>query len=188
MASWCGNPGGRGGWWRRRWQQRRPQAVLCIFAPYFCCEDGIARFVAICDVFIIKNVVNFLAPLPVSDQFWASNTLLFETQAQLQDPVYGCVSHILALQQQVSELQAYRAYLQDSLFAYYSSYPQPIPQPNQNPNWNSDLPIISEDVPHPSFSEATLPSYPGDTSSSQMPPLDDIDELGPVMFSNRRPH
>ncbi|XP_052184429.1 LOB domain-containing protein 30-like [Diospyros lotus] len=120
----------------------------CIFAPYFRCEDDIARFVAICDVFTVKNVVNFLASLP----------------------------------QQVSELQAYRAYLQDSLFAYYSSYPQP----NRNPSWNFDLAIIPKDVPYPSFSEATLPPYPGEASSSQMPPPDDIDELGPVVFGNRR--
>ncbi|XP_052197310.1 LOB domain-containing protein 18-like [Diospyros lotus] len=160
----------------------------CIFAPYFRCEDAIAHFVAIHDVFTVKNVVNFLAPLPVSDQFWAFDTLLFETQAQLQDPVYGCVSHILSLQQQVSELQAYRAYLQDSLFAYYSLYPQPIPQPDQNPSWNFDLPIIPEDVPHLSFSEATLPPYPGEASSSQMPPPNDIDELGPVVFGNHCPH
>ncbi|XP_052181915.1 LOB domain-containing protein 30-like [Diospyros lotus] len=160
----------------------------CIFAPYFRCEDGIARFVAIRDVFTVKNVVNFLALLPVSDRFWASDTLLFEAQARLQDPVYGCVSHILALQQQVSELQAYRAYLQDSLFAYHSLYPQPIPQPDQNSSWNFNLTIIPKDVPHPSFSEATLPPYPGEASSNQMPPPDDIDELGPIVFGNRHPH
>ena len=83
-------------------------------------------------------------------------------------------------------MQAFRAYLQDLLFAYYASHPQPAPQPVQYPNWNSDLPIIPEDVPPPSFSEATLPPYPGEASSSQMPPPDDIDELGPVVFGNRR--
>ncbi|XP_052185221.1 LOB domain-containing protein 18-like [Diospyros lotus] len=149
----------------------------CTFAPYFHGEDGIARFVAIRDVFTVKNVVKFLASLPVNDRFWVSDTLLFEAQARLQDLVYGCVSHILALQQQVSELQAYRAYLQDSLFAYYSSHPQPAPQPDQNPNWNFDLPIIPEDAPYPGFSEATLPPFPGEASSSQMPPPDDIDKL-----------
>ncbi|XP_052189871.1 LOB domain-containing protein 16-like [Diospyros lotus] len=107
----------------------------CIFAPYFHGEDGIARFVAICDIFTVKNVVNILAPLPVSDRFWASDTLLFEAQARLQDPVYGYVSHILALQQQ-----------------------------------------------------AALPPYPGEASSSQMPPPDDINELGAVVFGNRCPH
>ncbi|XP_052209251.1 LOB domain-containing protein 18-like [Diospyros lotus] len=158
----------------------------CIFTPNFHCEDGIAHFVAIHDVFTVKNVVNFLAPLPVSDRYWASNTLLFEAQARLQDLVYGCVSHILSLQQQVNELQAYRAYLQDLLFAYYSSHPQPIPQPVQDPSWNFDLPIIPEDAPHPSFSKAALPPYPSEASSSQMLPPDDIDELGSIVFGNCR--
>ncbi|XP_052172130.1 LOB domain-containing protein 29-like [Diospyros lotus] len=126
----------------------------CIFAPYFHCEDGIAHFVAIRDVFTVKNVVNILAPLPVSDRFWASDTLLFEAQAWLQDPVYGC----------------------------------PAPQPDQNPSWNFDLPIIPEDAPYPGFSKATLPPIPGEASSSQMPPSDDIDELGAIVFGNRRPH
>ncbi|XP_052172177.1 LOB domain-containing protein 29-like [Diospyros lotus] len=67
-------------------------------------------------------------------------------------------------------------------------YGCPAPQPDQNPSWNFDLPIIPEDVHHPSFSEAALPPYPGEASSSQMPPPDDIDELGAVMFGNHRPH
>ncbi|XP_052176670.1 LOB domain-containing protein 18-like [Diospyros lotus] len=77
---------------------------------------------------------------------------------------------------QVSELQAYRAYLQDSLFAYYSSHPQLVPPFDPNPNWSSSPPTIPE---------STLP-HPGETSSSQMPLSDDLDELGPVIFGHRR--
>ncbi|XP_052204071.1 LOB domain-containing protein 18-like [Diospyros lotus] len=148
----------------------------CIFAPYFRCESGTAHFATVREVYTIRNVVNLLTPLSVNDRFWASDTLLFEAQARLQDPVYGCVSHILALQQQVSELQAYRAYLQDSLFAYYSSHPQLVPPFDPNFNWSSSPPTIPE---------ATLP-HPGETSSSQMPLLDDLDELGPIIFGHRR--
>ncbi|XP_052190031.1 LOB domain-containing protein CRL1-like [Diospyros lotus] len=73
----------------------------CIFTPYFHCENSITRSVTIRDVFTIRNVVSLLTPLSASDRFWASDTFLFEVQARLQDPVYGCVSHILTLQQQV---------------------------------------------------------------------------------------
>ncbi|XP_052193748.1 LOB domain-containing protein 18-like [Diospyros lotus] len=111
-------------------------------------------------------------------------TLLFEVQARIQDPVYGYVSQILALQQQVSDLQAYRALLPDSLFAHYSSHPQPDP----NPNWSPDLPIIPENASLPSFLEATSLPYLDNTSGSQMPFRDDIDELGPVVFGNHRRH
>ncbi|XP_052185199.1 LOB domain-containing protein 18-like [Diospyros lotus] len=148
----------------------------CIFAPYFRCERGTAHFATVREVFTIRNVVNLLTPFSINDRFWASDTLLFEAQARLQDPVYGCVSHILALQQQVSELQAYCALLQNSLLAYYSTHPYSAPQPDPNPNWSSSPPTIPE---------ATL-SHNGETSSSQMPLLDDLDELGLVIFGHRR--
>ncbi|XP_052197202.1 LOB domain-containing protein 29-like [Diospyros lotus] len=165
----------------------------CIFVPYFHCEDGTTRFAAIRDTFTVRNAVNILALLPVSDRFWATDTLFFEAQARFQDPVYGCVSHILTLQQQVSELHVYRAYLQDLLFTTYPAYFQPVPdwfllQPDQNPNWSFDLPTISEDVSLPSFPNATLPPYLDEASSSQMPLPNDIDELGPVMFGIHRRH
>ncbi|XP_052201573.1 LOB domain-containing protein 18-like [Diospyros lotus] len=134
----------------------------CIFAPYFRCEGGTAHFATVREVYTIRNVVNLLTPLSVNDRFWASDTLLFEAQARLQDPV--------------SELQAYRAYLQDSLFAYYSSHPQLVPPFDPNFNWSSSPPTIPE---------ATLP-HPGETSNSQMPLSDDLDELGPVIFGHRR--
>ncbi|XP_052172167.1 LOB domain-containing protein 29-like [Diospyros lotus] len=127
----------------------------CIFAPYFHREDGTTRFVAIRDVFTVRNAVNILALLPVSDRFWAVDTLFFEAQARLQDLVYG----------------------------YWS-----LLQPNQNPNCSFDLPTIPEDVSLPSFPDATLLPYPGEANSSQMPFPDDIDELGPVLFGNRRPN
>ena len=40
--------------------------------------------------------------LPLPDRCEAAVTISYEAQARLQDPVYGCVSHIFALQQQVS--------------------------------------------------------------------------------------
>ncbi|XP_052193777.1 LOB domain-containing protein 29-like [Diospyros lotus] len=167
---------------------RRQCSPHCIFAPYFCHEEGFAHFAAIHNIFGARIASILLTYLLVSDRLVVIMTLLFEAQARLQDPVYGCVSHILALQQQVSDLQAHQAYLQNSLFAYYSLHPQPVPQPVQNPSWNFDLPIIPEDIPHPNVLETTLPSYPGEASSSQMPPPNDINELGPVVFGNRRRH
>ena len=52
-----------------------------------------------------------MAQIPARDQSEAAISLTIEALARLQDPVYGCVSHILTLQQQVSDLQAYQAYL-----------------------------------------------------------------------------
>ncbi|XP_052197231.1 LOB domain-containing protein 29-like [Diospyros lotus] len=165
----------------------------CFFALYFSHEEGAIDFSAIHRVFGVSNASLLLYRLPAKDQSEAAVSLTIEALARLQYPVYGCISHILTLQQQVSDLQPYRAYFQDLLFATYPAYSQPILdwsllQPDQNPKWNSDLPIIPEDVSYPSFSEATLPPYLGETSSSQMPLPDDIDELGHVVFGNHRHH
>lgn len=80
---------------------RRKCVKGCVFAPYFCHEQGAAHFAAIHKVFGASNVAKLLAHLPVSDRCEAAVTISYEAQARLQDPIYGCVSHIFALQQQV---------------------------------------------------------------------------------------
>ncbi|CAL5193726.1 unnamed protein product [Lathyrus oleraceus] len=85
----------------------------CVFAPYFCHEQGATHFAAIHKVFGASNVSKLLAHLPVSDRCEAAVTISYEAQARLQDPIYGCVSHIFALQQQVVNLQAQLAYMRE---------------------------------------------------------------------------
>ncbi|XP_010679216.3 LOB domain-containing protein 16 [Beta vulgaris subsp. vulgaris] len=85
---------------------RRKCASDCIFAPYFCSEQGPARFAAIHKVFGASNVSKLLLHLPVHERCEAVVTIAYEAQARIRDPVYGCVAHIFALQQQVAYLQA----------------------------------------------------------------------------------
>ncbi|KAG4959323.1 hypothetical protein AAZV13_13G093400 [Glycine max] len=85
---------------------RRKCAADCIFAPYFCSEQGAARFAAIHKVFGASNVSKLLLRIPAHQRFEAMLTLAYEAQARVRDPVYGCVSHIFTLQQQVACLQA----------------------------------------------------------------------------------
>ncbi|KAK7336848.1 hypothetical protein VNO77_17398 [Canavalia gladiata] len=85
---------------------RRKCAADCIFAPYFCSEQGPARFAAIHKVFGASNVSKLLLHIPAHDRCEAVVTIAYEAQARIRDPVYGCVSHIFALQQQVACLQA----------------------------------------------------------------------------------
>jgi len=80
---------------------RRKCAADCIFAPYFCSEQGPARFAAIHKVFGASNVSKLLLHIPAHDRCEAVVTIAYEAQARIRDPVYGCVSHIFALQQQV---------------------------------------------------------------------------------------
>ncbi|CAN6898701.1 unnamed protein product, partial [Brassica oleracea] len=85
---------------------RRKCAKGCVFAPYFCHEQGASHFAAIHKVFGASNASKLLSQLPTSDRCEAAITISYEAQARLQDPIYGCVSHIFALQQQVVNLQA----------------------------------------------------------------------------------
>ncbi|XP_039128588.1 LOB domain-containing protein CRL1-like [Dioscorea cayenensis subsp. rotundata] len=90
---------------------RRKCVKGCVFAPYFCHDQGATHFAAIHKVFGASNVSKLLLHLPVSDRFDAAVTISYEAQARLQDPIYGCVSHIFALQQQVVALQTQLASL-----------------------------------------------------------------------------
>ncbi|KAF8053009.1 hypothetical protein N665_1476s0002 [Sinapis alba] len=85
---------------------RRKCANGCVFAPYFCHEQGASHFAAIHKVFGASNASKILSNLPTSDRCEAAITIAYEAQARLQDPIYGCVSHIFALQQQVVNLEA----------------------------------------------------------------------------------
>ncbi|XP_031483856.1 LOB domain-containing protein 29-like [Nymphaea colorata] len=85
---------------------RRKCAKGCVFAPYFCHEQGAAHFAAIHKVFGASNASKILSQIPVSSRAEAALTISYEAQARLRDPVYGCVAHIFALQQQVANLQA----------------------------------------------------------------------------------
>ncbi|XP_047963187.1 LOB domain-containing protein 29-like [Salvia hispanica] len=112
---------------------RRKCVRGCVFAPYFCHEQGAAHFAAIHKVFGASNVSKLLAHLPVSHRCEAAITIAYEAQARLQDPIYGCVSHIFALQHQVVNLQAQLASLKEQ--AAHSI----ITAPNHNGKFYSDL-------------------------------------------------
>ena len=81
---------------------RRKCVAVCIFAPYFDSEQGAAHFAAVHKVFGASNVSKLLLHIPVHKRLDAVVTICYEAQARLRDPVYGCVAHIFALQQQVS--------------------------------------------------------------------------------------
>ncbi|XVF30734.1 hypothetical protein REPUB_Repub16aG0084000 [Reevesia pubescens] len=94
---------------------RRKCISGCIFAPYFGSDQGAARFAAVHKVFGASNVSKLLLHIPVNRRHDAVVTISYEAQARLSDPVYGCVSTILYLQQQVASLQAELAMVQNQL-------------------------------------------------------------------------
>ncbi|KAL5561854.1 hypothetical protein UlMin_031601 [Ulmus minor] len=114
---------------------RRKCVKGCIFAPYFCHEQGASHFSAIHKVFGASNVSKLLAHLPLSDRCEAAVTISYEAQARLQDPIYGCVSHIFALQQQVVNLQAQLASMKEQ--AVKSCFPNGSGTVNPNGKFHS---------------------------------------------------
>ncbi|EYU30570.1 hypothetical protein MIMGU_mgv1a013332mg [Erythranthe guttata] len=127
---------------------RRKCAAGCVFSPYFESEQGAAHFAAVHKVFGASNVSKLLLHIPVQKRLDAVVTICYEAQARLRDPVYGCVAHIFALQQQVVNLQAELSYLQAHLAAFEIPTPPPaLPPPLTPPPPAllsiSDLPTVS---------------------------------------------
>ncbi|URD95389.1 LOB domain-containing protein [Musa troglodytarum] len=109
---------------------RRKCMAGCIFAPYFDSDQGAAHFAAVHKVFGASNVSKLLLHIPAHKRLDAVVTICYEAQARLRDPVYGCVGHIFALQQQVVNLQAELSYLQAHLTTLeLPSPPPPLPPP-----------------------------------------------------------
>ncbi|XP_073009196.1 LOB domain-containing protein 30-like [Typha latifolia] len=135
---------------------RRKCVSGCIFAPYFDSEQGASQFAAVHKVFGASNVSKLLLHIPAHKRLDAVVTICYEAQARLRDPVYGCVAHIFALQQQVVNLQAELSYLQAHL-ATLESPPPPPPPPQLQPL--------------PAFSISDLPS------SSNLPTSLDLSTL-----------
>ncbi|CAO2820290.1 unnamed protein product [Amaranthus hypochondriacus] len=96
---------------------RRKCTSGCIFAPHFGSDQGAARFAAVHKVFGASNVSKLLLHIPMNRRHDAVLTISYEAQARLSDPVYGCVSTILALQQQVASIQAELAMVQNQVIS-----------------------------------------------------------------------
>ncbi|XVF79901.1 hypothetical protein PTKIN_Ptkin15bG0027900 [Pterospermum kingtungense] len=134
---------------------RRKCVPGCIFAPYFDSEQGAAHFAAVHKVFGASNVSKLLLHIPVHKRLDAVVTICYEAQARLRDPVYGCVAHIFALQQQVVNLQAELTYLQAHLATLELPTPPPPPPPPQSATLVASPPLSISDLPSASSVPAT---------------------------------
>ncbi|XP_047339932.1 LOB domain-containing protein 30-like [Impatiens glandulifera] len=78
----------------------------CIFAPYFNSGEGTVNFAAVHKIFGASNVTNILTNVPIHKRPDTVFTLNYEAHARLRDPIYGCMSEIRDLQNQVINLQS----------------------------------------------------------------------------------
>ncbi|KAE8667459.1 LOB domain-containing protein 15 [Hibiscus syriacus] len=84
---------------------RRKCAEECPFSPYFSPHEP-HKFAAVHKVFGASNVSKMLMEVPESQRADAANSLVYEANLRLRDPVYGCMGAIVTLQQQMQTLQA----------------------------------------------------------------------------------
>ncbi|GJZ38551.1 LOB domain-containing protein 30-like protein [Tanacetum coccineum] len=128
---------------------RRKCVAGCIFAPYFDSEQGAAHFAAVHKVFGASNFSKLLLHIPVHKRLDAVVTVCYEAQARIRDPVYGCVAHLFALQQQVANLQAELSYFRSHLATLEVQPPPPPPQvPPSTAEFSiADLPITTSSLP-----------------------------------------
>ncbi|XP_020262024.1 LOB domain-containing protein 6-like isoform X1 [Asparagus officinalis] len=83
---------------------RRKCQPDCVFAPYFP-PDNPQKFVNVHKVFGASNVTKILNDLDRDQREDAVNSLAYEADMRLKDPVYGCVGIISILQHQLRQLQ-----------------------------------------------------------------------------------
>ena len=76
----------------------------CIFAPYFPPEEP-QKFANVHKIFGASNVGKLLNEVQPHQREDAVNSLAYEAEARIKDPVYGCVGAISVLQRQVIRLQ-----------------------------------------------------------------------------------
>lgn len=83
---------------------RRKCMPDCIYAPYFPPEEP-QKFANVHKIFGASNVSKLLNEIAPHQREDAVNSLAYEAEARMKDPVYGCVGAISVLQRQVMRLQ-----------------------------------------------------------------------------------
>ncbi|XP_060195760.1 LOB domain-containing protein 36-like [Lycium barbarum] len=83
---------------------RRKCTQECVFAPYFP-PDQPQKFANVHRVFGASNVAKLLNELNATQREDAVNSLAYEAEYRLRDPVYGCVGLISILQHKLKQIQ-----------------------------------------------------------------------------------
>ncbi|GMI87299.1 LOB domain-containing protein 21 [Hibiscus trionum] len=93
----------------------------CIFAPYFRSDEP-KKFAKVHKVFGASNVSKILVEVPEEQREDTVNSLAYEAEARLRDPVYGCIGAIALLQRRMIELQHDLTLARARLARYATTY------------------------------------------------------------------
>ncbi|KAL2488544.1 LOB domain-containing protein 15-like [Forsythia ovata] len=167
---------------------RRRCAEECPFSPYFSPHEP-HKFAAVHKVFGASNVSKMLMEVPEPQRADAANSLVFEANVRLRDPVYGCMGAISALQQQVQTLQAELNAVRAEILRYkyreaantiiastnaavlFSSGNMPVVELPQAPPTPTTSPTAAPPPPTPPPPPPTVPLASVVSSSSSAPSL-----------------
>ncbi|CAN0909812.1 LOB domain-containing protein 12 [Linum grandiflorum] len=141
---------------------RRRCAKDCIFAPYFPSRDP-HKFAIVHKVFGASNVSKMLQELPVDRRADAVSSLVYEANARIRDPIYGCVGAISYLQSQVSQLQMQLALAQAQAEILCIAAGQQVKA--AAPDYN--LLMISDDDNYTTNSESSLDDLVVDNNNNK---------------------
>ncbi|KZV25756.1 LOB domain protein 12 [Dorcoceras hygrometricum] len=106
---------------------RRRCSKDCVFAPYFP-PDEPHKFAMVHKVFGASNVSKMLQEVPVHQRADAVSSLVYEANARMRDPVYGCVGAISYLQNEISRLQMQLAVAEAEVLVCMDQMQMPQPQ------------------------------------------------------------
>ncbi|VVB05193.1 unnamed protein product [Arabis nemorensis] len=135
---------------------RRKCTEDCIFAPYFPVNKQ-DNYAAVHKVFGASHVASLLKDIHPNQRQDAMNSLAFEAQACIRDPVYGCTRYIYLLQRQLKYLQDQIQIAKNELANYTRLEPPP--------------PITYQQNHHNPMMMPTTANYGGQLTAQQLQQL-----------------
>ncbi|XP_022134199.1 LOB domain-containing protein 25-like [Momordica charantia] len=128
---------------------RRKCLAECIFAPYFPPEEP-TKFTNVHKIFGASNVSKILNEVQPHQREDAVNSLAYEAEARMKDPVYGCVGAISVLQRHVLRLQKELDATNTDLVRYSTATATATARPARRPpRHHSGVYFTSNDHDHP---------------------------------------
>ncbi|CAL9178723.1 unnamed protein product [Musa hybrid cultivar] len=137
---------------------RRRCTPDCVFAPFFPSDEP-HKFAMVHRVFGASNVSKMLQELPLHQRADAVSSLVYEANARMRDPVYGCVGAISYLQHQVSQLQMQLALAQAEMLCIQMQQAQLMDADGMQFLMQSDLSAMAQLTNYPS-SSSNVPHEP----------------------------
>ncbi|XP_072959945.1 LOB domain-containing protein 15 [Typha angustifolia] len=149
---------------------RRRCAQECPFSPYFSPHEP-QKFASVHKVFGASNVSKMLMEVPEAQRADAANSLVYEANVRMRDPVYGCMGAILALQQQVQALETELMAVRTEILKYKYSHSHSPTTATVHPTTHATPLLastgeVSVAAPPPVTTRPPPPAAPASSSSS----------------------